>query len=130
MRSIRTTAAVIAPLVVAASVAASVPAFGKDAVVTNSGACSGTSTSKIKAAPDNSSLQVEFEVDSNVVGQTWQWVLFDNGSRVAAGHSQTVAPSGSFEVRRLIANQPGTDQIRGRAKNPATGEICRFGLNI
>ncbi len=130
MRSIRTTAALVAPLALAASVAVAAPAFAKAGEVRNAGTCSANSTWKIKAAPDNGALEVAFEVDSNVVGQTWQWVLLDNGNRVAAGQSKTVAPSGSFEVRRIIANQPGTDKIRGGAKNPATGETCLFGVNI
>ena len=60
------------------------------------GTCSAGATWKLKAKNDNGALEVEAEVDSNVVGQTWTWRLKDNGVRVANGSSVTVAPSGSF----------------------------------
>jgi hypothetical protein len=130
MRTIRTTVAVVLPLAIAASVATTAPAFAKSGEVRKSGVCSGHSTWKLKAAPDNGRLQVEFEVDSNVVGQTWNWKLFDNNAQVAAGTSKTVAPSGSFDVRRLIANKSGADNIRARATNPASHDVCQGALSI
>jgi hypothetical protein len=131
MRTIRTAIAVALPLAIAASVAATTPAFAKDGEVRKSGVCAGSNTTwKLKAAPDNGRLEVEFEVDSNHVGQTWNWKMFDNNAQVAAGTSKTVAPSGSFDVRRIIANKAGTDNIRARATNPATGVVCQGALSI
>src|SRR4051794_6063401 len=43
-----------------------------DAVVRN-GSCSANSSWTMKAKPDNGRLQVEAEIDSNRVGQTWHW---------------------------------------------------------
>lgn len=74
--------------------------------------------------PENGSIQVEAEVDSNVVGQSWSVVLRDNGVRVFAGTRITLAPSGSFSVNRVIANALGDDVIALRATNAATGEVC------
>jgi hypothetical protein len=130
MRTIRTTVAVVLPLAIAASVAATTPAFAKAGDVRKSGVCSTHSTWKLKAHPDDGRLEVEFQVDSNVVGQKWNWALFDNKTRVAGGSAKTTAPSGSFEVRRLIANKAGTDALRARATNPASGEVCQGRLSI
>src|SRR5207247_162437 len=49
--------------------------------VSGTGACSAASTWTLTAKPDNGRLEVQFEVDSNVVGQTWNVRLSDPGSR-------------------------------------------------
>src|SRR4051794_37992677 len=95
---------------------------GGDAIE-NSGPCSGASRWKLKVKPDNGLLEVEFEVDSNVVGQVWNVTMKDNGTRFFRGQRTTQAPSGSFEARKRTTNQAGTDTIQARAKNPSTGEI-------
>jgi hypothetical protein len=48
-----------------------------------------------------------FEVDQNRVGETWTVVLKRDGVRFFRGERVTRAPSGSFEVRRVISNQSG-----------------------
>ena len=106
------------------------PASGGGGGVSTSGACSAASTWKLKASPDNGRLEVEFEVDSNVSGQTWQCILKDNGVAFAKGTAVTQAPSGSFEVRKFTPNQPGTDKIQGLARNQGTGETCKGSLSI
>jgi hypothetical protein len=93
--------------------------------ITTEGACSATSDWKLKVSPENNRLEVEFEVDSNVVGQTWKVRLSDNGVRFFQGTAVTQDPSGSFEVRKLTADQAGTDNILAQAKNMATGETCK-----
>jgi opacity protein-like surface antigen len=131
MRTIRLAAAVAAPLAIAASAAAITPAFAQGGGIQKSGSCSAASDWKLKASTeDGGRLEVEAEVDSNVVGQTWEWQLKDNGTRVAVGRNQTVAPSGSFEVRRFITNQAGTDTIKFAAINRATNELCLGSLVI
>lgn len=59
-----------------------------------------------------------------MVGQTWSVRLLDNGTKVAAGKATTVAPSGSFTFRRIIANMPGSDTITAIATQAGTGETC------
>jgi hypothetical protein len=98
--------------------------------VQKQGKCTANSTWKLKAKPDNGRLEVEFEVDTNVNGQTWNVSLRDNGMVFFKGTRVTQAPSGSFTVHRRTANQAGTDQIIGRAANPSTGEVCRGALSI
>ena len=116
--------AAIAVLAVAPS------AFAKGPAKQVAGTCSGGSTMTLKAKTDDGGIQTEFEVDSNVVGQTWSWRLNDNAVTKASGTAKTVAPSGSFSRSRLIANQAGPDKINVRATNAATGEVCKAVLTI
>ena len=111
----------------AAALATAAPASAKAGDVIKSGKCSAAAVSwKLKAKPDNGKIEVEFEVDSNVNGQVWAWTLKDNGAKVAGGNATTVAPSGSFTARRLIANRAGADKIVGTATRGAvtcTGSV-------
>jgi hypothetical protein len=78
----------------------------------------------MKVKPDSGRMQLELEVDSNRNGQRWTVRIADNRVLIVSGSKVTVAPSGSFTVRKLTANRPGTDHFVGVAKNPRTGETC------
>ena len=116
------TAALVAVtgLLLAASPAS---AGGEDVV--RRGSCSGSTTWKIKAGPEDGRIEVESEVDSNKNGQAWRWRLKHNGTLSAKGTRTTAAPSGSFEVRRVVVNLEGPDRLVFRAVNPKTDEVCR-----
>lgn len=86
------------------------------------GSCTGATDWKIKAKTDDNRIEVEAEIDSNVNGQQWRWVLRHNGSVSARGTSQTQPPSGSFEVERKTVDAPGVDTYRFRARH--AGEVC------
>lgn len=116
--------------VIAMAAVTTVPAAANDDDVINRGSCSGASHWKLKASPENGRIEVEGEVDSNRNGQTWRWRIFHNGNASANGTATTRAPSGSFEVRRLLVNAGGTDTIGWRARNPASGEVCRGRLRF
>ncbi|MDX6475758.1 MAG: hypothetical protein QOH95_1269 [Gaiellaceae bacterium] len=73
-----------------------------------SGACSKSSTAKLKLSQDNARVEVEFEVDQNRNGIPWRVTLQRNGSTVASTTATTRAPSGSFSVRRLISGAQGS----------------------
>lgn len=107
-----------------ASLAGAPAALAGDDVI-REGPCSGASDWKLKVGPENGRLEVEFEVDSNVVGQTWRVRLLQDGERIFRGTRTTQAPSGSFEVRQLATDQPGSDKFVGQAVNPDTGETCQ-----
>lgn len=100
------------------------PAAANDADVIRWGDCDGASTWKLKASPEDGRIEVEGEVDSNRVGQTWRWRMLHNGELTARGRATTTAPSGSFEVRRLVVDMSSVDRLRFRALHPATGEVC------
>ena len=101
-----------------------------DGETLRTGSCSGTADWKLKAQRDDGALEVEWEVDSNRVGQVWRVRIFDNGDRVVATRRTTLAPSGSFEVERHITNRPGSDQLGARSRNLATGQVCRGALTF
>ena len=115
-------AALAVPVALAGSASAS---GGDDGRVERSGSCSGSTDWKLKAKPDDGRLEVEGEIDSNRIGQTWNWVIRHNGSVSARGQRQTTGPSGSFTVERRLVNLPGVDTIVFWARNPASGETCR-----
>ena len=97
----------------------------KDGDIVRTGNCSNRSDWKLKLSPENGKIEVEFEVDSNVNGQTWNVRLKNDGNVFFTGMRTTQAPSGSFSVRRLSTNGAGSDFIVGRAVNQKTGEVCR-----
>jgi hypothetical protein len=99
-------------------------ASGGGGDVRASGTCVGA-TWKLKAKPDNGRLDIEFEVDSNRVGQTWSVRLTDNTVQIFSGTRKTLAPSGSFSVDILRPNRAGVDTIQARAVNSVTGAVCR-----
>jgi len=131
--NIKTTTAKAALLATAALLAVPVVATpaqakGGDAV-RNSAACA-AGTIKVKAKVDDGMLEVEGEVDTNRVGQTWNWALMRNGTVAAQGSKVTAAPSGSFSVNRRIANPAGQDTIKFRVARPATGTVCRVSVQV
>lgn len=115
----------VAVLASAALVATATPAAANGDDVIRRGSCSGSTNWKLKAGPDDGRIEVEGEIDSNRSGQRWHWRIVHNGSLSAHGVKTTQPPSGSFEVERTVVNLSGTDRIVFRAKNRASGEVCR-----
>jgi hypothetical protein len=115
-----TAVAMIAPTGIAA----------KDGDVIRTGACTNRSDWKLKLSPENGRIEVEFEVDTPRIGQTWRVRLFQNGNLTFQGTRTTLAPSGSFELRLLRPNTTGTDTFRARAVNLTTGEVCQGQASI
>jgi hypothetical protein len=101
------------------------PATARSTDVIRSGSCTGNSDWKLKLSREDGRIEVEFEVDQNRNYKPWKVRFVQNGTVVWSGWRTTQPPSGSFEVRKLLTNFPGEDKIVARAKNPATGEICR-----
>jgi hypothetical protein len=112
-------------LVGGAMVAVPATAAAKDGDVIRTGACTNRSDWKLKLSPEDGRIEVEFEVDTPKVGQTWNVRIKKNGNVIWQGTRTTTSPSGSFEVRKVTGNPAGSDFFVGRAKNPKTGEICR-----
>ena len=115
---------VIAGTVLAASMAlapAAIASGGGGGTSVN-GVCSGSSSSKLKVKPDNGRLEVEFEVDSNKVGQNWNVRLFDNGTRFFAGTRTTMAPSGSS---RSAGSPPTGRAPTGSSQRPSTRQAVK-----
>jgi hypothetical protein len=113
----RSSAALVLAAAVAAPVLAAGPAQaqGGSPGVRASGACTGGGVWKLKAKHDNGRVQVEYEVDTNRVGQPWKVTITDNNATIFSGTRTTVAPSGSFTVRVLTGDRAGADVIRTKA---------------
>jgi hypothetical protein len=103
---------------------------GGSSAVIRTGSCTGASDWKLKVKPDNGSIEVEFEVDQNKNGRTWDVKLKQDGITFWTGARTTHAPSGSFSVSKLTTNKAGTHQFTGRAVSRTTGEICRGTASI
>lgn len=123
-------AAMVAASLLAIAPAAQAGGGGGNGEVIRRGHCSGQSDWKLKVKPDNGSLELEFEVDSNVNGQSWQVRMRQNGSRIFTGTRVTHGPSGSFSLRRRPNDSAGTDRFVARATNAATGETCVGKMSI
>lgn len=94
-----------------------------------SGTCSAASQSRLKVKADNGRLETEFEVDQNRVGKRWHVTIKRNGSTVFRSIRTTQAPSGSFEVHRLLAGGAGS-RIVATAKSLSSGETCRAAITF
>jgi hypothetical protein len=112
-----------AAVALAATMVVAPTAFAKDGDLRVAGACTASSTSKLKLSHEDGGIEVEFEVDQNRNGVPWRVTLRRNGALVASTTAVTRAPSGSFSVRRVIANGPGADRVVASATSP-TGERC------
>jgi hypothetical protein len=98
---------------------------GNDRDVERVVSCSRGSELKLKLSPENGRVEVEVEVDENRNGSRWRVVGARNGKRVINRTAVTRRPSGSFELRRVVA--PGSPRTRVGvvARRAATGEVCR-----
>jgi hypothetical protein len=94
----------------------------KGPVLRIQGKCTQQSTSKLKLSREGSGIEAEFQVDQNRNGVPWKGTLRRNGRVVASFKAVTRAPSGSFEIRRVIAGRFGTDRITAVATR--SGETC------
>lgn len=99
-------------------------ASGGGITITRAGNCAAATDWKLKVKAEDGALESEFEVDSNRVGQLWSYKITDNGVLLRSGYAHTVAPSGSFTIRKVSANRAGADRFVARARNAATGELC------
>jgi hypothetical protein len=96
----------------------------KDGDVLVQGTCTGATTSKLKLSEEDGLIEVELEVDQNRTGVRWTVTLRRPAAVLVRTTRVTRGPSGSFELRRVVANRAGPDRIIGRATR-ASGEVCR-----
>ena len=112
-------------LAIAAAALVVVPAtWAKDGDVLVRGTCTSSTTSKLKLSEEDGRIEVEFEVDQNRNGVRWSVLLRRPTTVLVRTTRVTRAPSGSFELRRVVADLAGRDRITARATSPS-GEVCR-----
>jgi hypothetical protein len=121
MIGIATSLVALAPLVATAA--------ANDSDVRRGGTCTGSTAAKIKLSPEDGRIETEFEVDQNRNGVTWKVVLRRNGKVAARTQATTKGPSGSFEIRRVLADGQGSDSVSARATSPS-GEVCTAHASI
>ncbi len=120
-----TTVALVAVVAATTAAVAAPGALAKDGDLRIKGTCSSAATSKLKLSAEDGGIEVEFEVDQNRNGVPWKVTLRRNGALVTSTTATTRAPSGSFSVRRVVANTPGaSDRIVAVATSPG-GATCR-----
>ena len=90
------------------------------------GVCTQQSRSTLKVSREDRGTEVEFEVDQNRNGVPWTVRLSRNGNAIASFTATTRAPSGSFEIHRVIARGLAADRITAVATR-ASGETCTAG---
>jgi hypothetical protein len=117
-------------LAIASLGVASAPVAAKTGAITSSGNCSASSTWKLKLSPDDTRIEVEFQVDQNRNDRAWRVSLSQNGVFVSRLTRLTRAPSGSFTVRWLRPNHAGADRFVAKATNVLTGEVCRRSVSV
>jgi hypothetical protein len=107
--------AVLCSTVIAAA-PASASHGGGDAIRTSGACANGGGVWKLKGKADDGLIEVEFEVDTNRVGQVWHVRITDNRQVVVDRNATTQAPSGSFTIHARPGNHAGvTDVIRAHA---------------
>ena len=110
---------------VAAAFLVAIPATSaKDGDVLVQGTCTGPTSSKLKLSEEDGRIEVEFEVDQNRNGVRWTVTLRRPTTLLVRTTRVTRGPSGSFELRRVVADLAGADRITARATSPS-GELCR-----
>lgn len=102
---------------------------GGSKVTRVAGSCTDGSTAKLKIKPDDGRLELEFEVDQNRAGVTWQVRVRRDGVLVVRRSATTHAPSGSFSVEKKIADPAGSDHVTARATSPS-GEVCTASVTV
>ena len=94
--------------------------------VTRSGACGGNSSWSLRAAEAEGDVAaLRLRVNSPRAGQTWNVALARQGN-VFFRTARTTNSRGNFTVTRNAREVNGVNDVyTARARNRATGEVCR-----
>ena len=122
---IATGALVVASLLMVAPAAQAGGGGGGNGDVITRGSCSGQSDWKLKVKPDNSRLELEFEVDSNVNGQSWNVRIKQNGDRIFNGTRVTPGPERIVRPDPPSERHGGDRSVRGTCDEPVDGRDVR-----
>jgi hypothetical protein len=114
----------VATMVAVAALGVAPAAMAGTQARVSQGPCSVTSTWMLTLKYDNGRVESDVEVQTPQAGQTWHFVMKDNGVKFGSGHRISDA-DGSWDATRFATNQPSTDAIVVKAKNLTTGEICK-----
>jgi hypothetical protein len=123
---LRTVRATIALLAIVALLAAT-PAVARTRMVVARGSCRGDGDShwRLVLVQRDHRIGVGFKVVQGVPGNIWRVKIVHNRHTIFRALQATHGESGSFAVRAWTRNTRGVDFFRARARNVATGELCR-----
>ena len=116
-------AVVITTLLLLAPMATSNASTRPAPQVARHGSCSGQADWKLKVAPENGRLQVEFEVQHATPGDHWQVRIKENGSPLLS-IGKVVRADGSFDVKHRANNTTGPDRFVAKATDALSRETC------
>ena len=88
------------------------------------GSCTGSNESRLRVRAEDGRLRIEFRIDADRRYRAWAIVLLRERRIVFRG---TLTPGGggrALELRRTIADWPGTNTVAVRAST-RTGQSCR-----
>ncbi|MGB8701191.1 MAG: hypothetical protein WCD18_17395 [Thermosynechococcaceae cyanobacterium] len=94
------------------------------------GVCSKGSRWNLNATRDNRLIEVDYEVIQGVIGQRWNVQIKHNSKTVYSAIQKTVAPDGSFTVKKRYPNLVGVDTFFVKSTNLKTAEVCKGSLNF
>jgi hypothetical protein len=97
------------------------------------GTCDPSGRWELSLDKEHGKIDVDFEVTSKRAGQRWKVVLRHDGSKFYEGTKVTRVDDDErpdLEVERTVNDRSGTDTFKARARNKATGAVCRAVLSI
>jgi hypothetical protein len=89
------------------------------------GACSQTSTKRLRVVPDEEGRLDVIGVVWSQDDDLWEWRMTHDGDISARGEVRADGDADrSFRIKRSMLDFPGTDVIAFKAENTRTGETC------
>lgn len=123
IRAATVAASAIGLVAVALPVAFAGPASARE--VERKGACSmGVARYDFSVEKEHGRFDLDFDVESKAAGEKWR-VTLRHDKKVVHRSTRTTDREGEFDVDRNRPNTKGKDKFVARAKNLATGEICK-----
>ena len=99
--------------------------LAKDGDIIRTGSCTGGADWKLKLSPEDGKIEVEFEVDQNQNGKTWNVRLKRDGDLVCEGPARRRKPRADRSRSAASSSDgPGADHVKARAKQLSNGQVC------
>ncbi len=93
------------------------------------GTCSAGASSKLRLRSRDGAISVEFEVKRRRGGERWRVVLVHERRVAWRSSIRTKRSSGSFRIRRSLADYDGPDEVTARASGPR-GMTCEASATL
>lgn len=92
------------------------------------GVCGSGSVAGLRLKRRDGGIELRFQVDHRGPGGVWRIVVVHE-RRVAWRGARATGRNGSFEVRWLLEDLPGTNAVAARARGPR-GVVCRASATL